>query len=1243
MASGSCQSDVDAGEEVLGGNRGEPFKAGTLLEGEAAVADGVIWEGRWGRENIRFAEGGVSWMPWAHASAQWGAHVWGLVSGSERSLSAVRGYYPDAQTMVPEASRRFSEGRMWKGVTAFTWGTPRDWDIIVRTLVNLWPGVSIIVAPGDVGKRVLERALTKEVRAARVYLGRVRHRKIRHSEVGGVTRSLWSVWCLSHKDLPSAVKLDLNWGLVPYQRWVGADLNPVTKYRRMEIEIKAGDPGDEAEQGVIIEGVVRRATSQRYGATQEVAGGVIYSDRGLLGERALAAHLSSMAPPVWVQTDTVFKKERIVRPISAEERALIWDYPNLVPPKGRSGSALAQHGMRDCLSGPPGKVVRTILFHVFEQVLPLWGKGEKGETVGAPEVLRVVGVNTGEFTALKILGGLEGEVDERYLTVARADDAEVELEVWKIPGETGEEIEARQGMRIFFHQVWRRRITREATGWLRANGNRKRDKEVIWDAITRNALSEWFDWSDGSTLHFWRWPREWREEIRDGTMLWHEEAPIPWFGQNTKAEPDMERWLRAKEDILINRRYLEDSKFVELLVSRFGVPKVVDDAGNLLDIRCVWDSKKNGHNKTLWAPGFMNQSFSHLLELLVPGRWLVDRDLGENFLNNTLHYKERSQFGVRVIRANAEGIEEEKFVRFTRLFFGCTASPYLAGQQCARLVELMRGDRKAENNAFQWDRVLLNLPGTAEHNPALPRCMKIRKDGTLAGELARMVDDLRGVGNDEIHARQVGRTMGATANYYGNQDAARKARPPSQCGGPWNGGIVHTSHGLLRKSTTQKKWTKFGKQIRGFLGEIRAGRKVNYRELRSSAGLGINVTEVYSDYRCFVSLFFRTMQGWRPDRDEHGFHIRDAAQLLDIAEALGVDPEDLPGGDDHPEMVEALPELLPALEALEEFLGVDEPRVVRVRPTHETSCAYGYGDAAGSGFSAGLRRRTGRVSCRHGIWCKEQSEYGSNWREFRNLANMLLKELAEGTLCDHLIWVFTDNVTASMCWNKGRSKAKQLFDICLKLKIAAREAGAFIKFAHISGLRMIRTGYDGGSRGDYDTGGFAGENHLEFVPLHKTALEWGGETIQQHLRECLGKVDLAPLTPEGWFTTGHRGPEHLWAPPPAAALIALEQISEARHKRPYATKHMVVIPRLLYYEEWRRRFEKEVDFWVMIPTGDYWPHSCFEPLLLGLSFPMRRESPWLLRRHAGLVGFQRKMHEMFRDADVGVWNILREF
>ena len=33
----------------------------------------------------------------------------------------------------------------------------------------------------------------------------------------------------------------------------------------------------------------------------------------------------------------------------------------------------------------------------------------------------------------------------------------------------------------------------------------------------------------------------------------------------------------------------------------------------------------------------------------------------------------------------------------------------------------------------------------------------------------------------------------------------------------------------------------------------------------------------------------------------------------------------------------------------------------------------------------------------------------------------------------------------------------------------------------------------------------------------------------------------------------------------------------------------------------------------------------------------------MVASEAGLVGFQRKVQEMFRDGDVGVWSVLREF
>jgi hypothetical protein len=72
----------------------------------------------------------------------------------------------------------------------------------------------------------------------------------------------------------------------------------------------------------------------------------------------------------------------------------------------------------------------------------------------------------------------------------------------------------------------------------------------------------------------------------------------------------------------------------------------------------------------------------------------------------------------------------------------------------------------------------------------------------------------------------------------------------------------------------------------------------------------------------------------------------------------------------------------------------------------------------------------------------------------------------------------------------------------------------------------------------------------------------------------MGKDYAPPLTPEGWFDRGHLPGVHVWAPPPAAALIALKELARSRHKRPFEVSHVVLIPRLLWDEEWRNRLEK---------------------------------------------------------------------
>jgi hypothetical protein len=132
-----------------------------------------------------------------------------------------------------------------------------------------------------------------------------------------------------------------------------------------------------------------------------------------------------------------------------------------------------------------------------------------------------------------------------------------------------------------------------------------------------------------------------------------------------------------------------------------------------------------------------------------------------------------------------------------------------------------------------------------------------------------------------------------------------------------------------------------------------------------------------------------------------------------------------------------------------------------------------------------------------------------------------------------------------------------------------------------------------------------------------------------------------PLTPEGWFWEGHMAGIHLWVPPPAAALIALKQLSRARHKRPYDSSHVVIIPHILYWEKWKTCFEKEMDLWFVMHSGEAWPHFAHEPLLVGISFPMIRSYPWLLRLHTEkMVGIGRSLSALSKESHLQVRDYL---
>lgn len=214
----------------------------------------------------------------------------------------------------------------------------------------------------------------------------------------------------------------------------------------------------------------------------------------------------------------------------------------------------------------------------------------------------------------------------------------------------------------------------------------------------------------------------------------------------------------------------------------------------------------------------------------------------------------------------------------------------------------------------------------------------------------------------------------------------------------------------------------------------------------------------------------------------------------------------------------------------------------------------------------------------------------------------------------------------------------------LRLKILCQKHNVFLHLCHISGECMIASGMDGWSRGTYDAGISLGYDLRTFIPLDIPAFEMKGNQLEFWCKPWMSNNFRKPLTPVGWFTEGHLPGIHVWAPPPSAGLFALKELASSHQKRPYFVTHVVFIQRLMFDEEWQRRFEKEIDFWFTLWPGLAWPKSAFEPLTIGISFPMRRQYPWLVRlNQEKMVETGWALSSMSKECHVQVGDYLRKF
>jgi hypothetical protein len=323
---------------------------------------------------------------------------------------------------------------------------------------------------------------------------------------------------------------------------------------------------------------------------------------------------------------------------------------------------------------------------------------------------------------------------------------------------------------------------------------------------------------------------------------------------------------------------------------------------------------------------------------------------------------------------------------------------------------------------------------------------------------------------------------------------------------------------------------------------------------------------------------------------------------------------------------------------------------------------YGFADASGKGLGSTVQGYPTRAlvessSNPHfgvGVWGRDDEAESSNFCELANLVLTVEEEAAAGHLTRSEFFLFTDNSTAESAFYKGSSTSPKLHALILRLRKLELHYGLILHIIHVSGKRMIAQGTDGCSRGVLLEGVMAGKDMLSFVDLGKSALERSPTLLLWIQSWCLNS-SVQPLSPEDRYERGHgilggthdkhnvwipdhepAGQTHLWAPSPAAADAALEELLKASHKRT-DTFHIVVIPCLLT-PRWRRLFHKAADCCVTVAPGSkFWPTDMFEPLWVAVILPYYRHSPRQLGRAPLMVDMGRKLHRLCseRDANAG--------
>lgn len=215
------------------------------------------------------------------------------------------------------------------------------------------------------------------------------------------------------------------------------------------------------------------------------------------------------------------------------------------------------------------------------------------------------------------------------------------------------------------------------------------------DSIIRAFRSTWWDWNDGSSPFYWRWPDWYLPSIRDGIAFpFRRTAPKHLTPQKDISNKIRKGLVVGKLAKVLDRRYLGGG-ITKSLTAFFDVPKGSDD------IRMVYDDTVNGFNDSIEVPKFGMPTLRSHLRAMSPGHYMVDADVGECFLSFYLHSTLQPLVGVDMTKYIPIDGKKNHRVCWKRAGMGLKSSPYQACQAMMVMEEIIKGSPKDSSNPFR--------------------------------------------------------------------------------------------------------------------------------------------------------------------------------------------------------------------------------------------------------------------------------------------------------------------------------------------------------------------------------------------------------------------------------------------------------------------------------------------------------------------------------------------------------------